>query len=438
MKRVLAQVVVALVAATSFFVVGGSAANATTSPPPTLAGQRVYIENLNGGLTGDCDAAGTSALTLDSSNRPDAFDVMPLLPEYVLPYPGAFDVDASVQVGPLVQPPADFDFSPGWINSHPGTRGLPSGIVQALHGTFSIVSGDTTITGTLELPDGAVGIASCYEDLTGSTSVDPLPVLESGHQFFFRALAVDYQATITTPTGVYLDEGTVALSSRDEDYRYSCGTGCGGGAVAARVEAIFTSTLPAVESTDAQGPEVTCAPTAALVNQPGVEVSATVTDAGSGPETATVSAVVDTSAPGTHAVSLTGRDLAGNETTVSCSYSVGYRFTGFQAPVDNAPVVNTVNAGRSIPIKWRVTDFNGVGIDDPSSFVNVTSGSTSCNPNDPHDQIETTSGQSGLHYQGDGNWSYVWGTPSQYAGQCRSMNLNLGDGSHHVASFQFK
>jgi Tol biopolymer transport system component len=119
--------------------------------------------------------------------------------------------------------------------------------------------------------------------------------------------------------------------------------------------------------------------------------------------------------------------------------SMAFVFSGFFAPVDNPPTINKANAGQTIPIKWRLTDQNGVPVSDPASFVSVTSGSTTCNPSDPIDAIEAYSGSSGLQYLGDGNWQFNWTTPNGYAGQCRIMRLNLSDGStDHVAHFQFK
>jgi hypothetical protein len=110
--------------------------------------------------------------------------------------------------------------------------------------------------------------------------------------------------------------------------------------------------------------------------------------------------------------------------------------------VDNPPTVNTANAGRSIPVKWRITDASGVGISDPASFVSLTSSSISCSSGDPQDTIETYSGSSGLQYLGNGNWQFNWSTPKSYAGSCRAMSLNLLDGPGtalgRTASFQFR
>ena len=73
---------------------------------------------------------------------------------------------------------------------------------------------------------------------------------------------------------------------------------------------------------DTTAPTVTCdAPPTFTVGQSG-EVTATVTDTGSGPEADTVSAPADTATAGSRSVELTGRDQAGNETTVSCDYVV--------------------------------------------------------------------------------------------------------------------
>ena len=119
-----------------------------------------------------------------------------------------------------------------------------------------------------------------------------------------------------------------------------------------------------------------------------------------------------------------------------------YVFTGFFNPVDNPPVINKATAGQGVPVKWRITDANGVGISDPSSFVSLTSGSTTCSSTAPQDAIETYTGNSGLHYLGDGNWQFDWQTPKSYAGTCRVMSLNLRDGPGTVrgrtANFQFK
>jgi hypothetical protein len=113
-----------------------------------------------------------------------------------------------------------------------------------------------------------------------------------------------------------------------------------------------------------------------------------------------------------------------------------YTFSGFAAPIDNQPQVNVAKAGQTIPVKWRLTDANGVGISDPTSFVGLTS-ALGAGCSGAADGVETYSGASGLQYLGDGNWQFNWKTPKSYAGSCRQLTLTLVDGAH-VADFQFK
>ena len=120
---------------------------------------------------------------------------------------------------------------------------------------------------------------------------------------------------------------------------------------------------------------------------------------------------------------------------------VPYNFDGFFNPIENAPVVNQAKAGQAIPVKWRITDKNGLPISDPASFVSITSYGVSCASfeGDPTSFIEeVAAGSSGLQYLGDGWWQYNWKTPKSYAGQCRVMKLTLDDKSEHTASFSFK
>jgi len=115
-----------------------------------------------------------------------------------------------------------------------------------------------------------------------------------------------------------------------------------------------------------------------------------------------------------------------------------YNFTGFFSPID-MNIINSAKAGQAIPIKWRLTDFNGAPISDPASFVSVTSYPTPNACGGTTDAIETYAGSSGLQYLGDGYWQFNWKTPKSYAGQCRTMSLNLSDGVlTRTANFMFK
>jgi hypothetical protein len=117
-----------------------------------------------------------------------------------------------------------------------------------------------------------------------------------------------------------------------------------------------------------------------------------------------------------------------------------YLFLGFFSPVDNPPTVNTAKAGQAIPVKWRLTDAVGNPVSDMSSFKGLTSSPAACGSGETESPLpETTStGSSGLQYLGDGNWQYNWKTPKLYANSCRTMILNLKDGTTYTANFKFK
>jgi hypothetical protein len=132
-------------------------------------------------------------------------------------------------------------------------------------------------------------------------------------------------------------------------------------------------------------------------------------------------------------------DTAGNTTPpVSLRYTVGYTFVGFFAPVDNLPTVNVANAGRTIPLKWRVTDANGNPIANLTS-VSVTSVAGGCSASAPADTLEEyATSNTGLQNLGDGYYHFNWQTEKSWAGSCRTLRLDLGDGVVHNALFQFK
>jgi hypothetical protein len=118
-----------------------------------------------------------------------------------------------------------------------------------------------------------------------------------------------------------------------------------------------------------------------------------------------------------------------------------FAFSGFFAPVDNMPIVNKAQAGQAIPVKWKLTDVNGVGISDPASFTSLTVYQVSCGawatlPSDPLGDTQVST--SGLLYLGSGNWQYNWKTPKNYAGLCLVARVTLSDLSTHDFDVSFK
>lgn len=114
-----------------------------------------------------------------------------------------------------------------------------------------------------------------------------------------------------------------------------------------------------------------------------------------------------------------------------------YVFDGFKAPVDNGGVLNSLKAGRTVPIRWHLADATGAPITNlATATLAVTS--LSCPAGSTPDQVEEfTTGSTGLMNLGNGNYQLNWATPASYASSCKTLHLNIGDGADHVALFQF-
>lgn len=114
-----------------------------------------------------------------------------------------------------------------------------------------------------------------------------------------------------------------------------------------------------------------------------------------------------------------------------------WRFTGFARPVDPAPTVNTVQAGRTVPLTWRLTDPDGVPVTDLTS-VQVRFATRACDSSAPLDEIEqTASGASGLQNLGDGYYQFNWKTP-RTPGTCGELRLDVGQGVVRTALFRLR
>ena len=151
---------------------------------------------------------------------------------------------------------------------------------------------------------------------------------------------------------------------------------------------------------------------------------------------------IPTGTVGANTFAVTATDKAGNAQTVTVNYYVRYNFIGFLPPVDNPPVGNVGQAGRTFPIKWQLKDASGKFISDlgvvlynPLRYMQTIGGSPIWD--DPI--AGDTSGASGLRYDSASNqYIFTWQTAKSFAGNSYELLLELNDGTVHKALFKFK
>jgi hypothetical protein len=141
---------------------------------------------------------------------------------------------------------------------------------------------------------------------------------------------------------------------------------------------------------------------------------------------------------GTHTLTATATDNAGNTSTVTQSYTVkAWTLKGFYQPIDMNGVMNTVKGGSTVPAKFEV--FAGdTEITDPAK-VAFSAARITCTLGVLIDEIETTTtGSTSLRYDATGGqFIYNWKTPTG-AGTCYQLTMKAADGGTISANFKLK
>lgn len=141
---------------------------------------------------------------------------------------------------------------------------------------------------------------------------------------------------------------------------------------------------------------------------------------------------------GSTTVNVTATDPTGNTATGSFTVTVLHNFAGFFQPIENLPILNIVNAGQAIPVKFSLSGNKGLNI---IASGYPASGQIACDQSEPGSVIEETvsAGASSLSYDANADrYTYVWKTQKAWKGTCRILVVRLTDGSDHFAKFRFK
>jgi hypothetical protein len=144
-------------------------------------------------------------------------------------------------------------------------------------------------------------------------------------------------------------------------------------------------------------------------------------------------------AVGSHTVTATAKDKAGNTASDSRGYTVlAWTLKGFYQPVDMGGVLNIVKNGSTVPLKFEIF-VGSTELTDTANVKSLTSAKVNCDGTAPVDEIEATAtGGTSLRYDATaGQFVYNWQTPKT-AGVCYRVTMTTQDASSLVALFRLK
>jgi Bacterial Ig-like domain len=143
-------------------------------------------------------------------------------------------------------------------------------------------------------------------------------------------------------------------------------------------------------------------------------------------------------AVGSHTLTFSTKDNAGNEATQTLSYKVlPWTIKGFYQPVDMNGVNNLIKAGSTVPLKFEVfkgsTELTDISVRDTVAQKKVT-----CDTGATVDEVEqyTTTGQTTFRYDtSGGQFIDNWKSPTT-KNVCYQVTMTFDDGSSVAAMFR--
>jgi TolB protein len=140
---------------------------------------------------------------------------------------------------------------------------------------------------------------------------------------------------------------------------------------------------------------------------------------------------LDTGTIGTKTFTVNATDDRGKTTSLTRAYTVVYAFTGFDSPVSSSGSIDAAKAGDSVPLKFSLRGYQGLG-----AVARTTSQAVSCT--DWSSLGASASAQGKLSYSAASDrYLDVVGTDPSWKGTCRTVDLELADGTHHAVHVHF-
>ena len=140
---------------------------------------------------------------------------------------------------------------------------------------------------------------------------------------------------------------------------------------------------------------------------------------------------LDTTSVGTRSFTVSAGDEVGGRTVSTRSYRVVYAFSGFDPPVSTAGVLDDAKAGDAVPLKFSLQGDKGADIVAGTSWQPASCGDWSS-------LGSSAPGQGRLSYNASiDRYLDVVTTDASWKGSCRTIDVQLSDGSHHSVRVRF-
>jgi WD40-like Beta Propeller Repeat len=140
---------------------------------------------------------------------------------------------------------------------------------------------------------------------------------------------------------------------------------------------------------------------------------------------------LDTSTVGAKTFTVNASDDRGKSASLTQAYTVVYPFAGFDSPVSSSGSIDTARAGDSVPLKFSLRGDRGLG-----AVRRTTSQPVSCTSWTSLGDAATA--QAKLSYSASSDrYLDVVGTDPGWKGACRTIDVELADGTHHPVRVHF-
>jgi len=155
---------------------------------------------------------------------------------------------------------------------------------------------------------------------------------------------------------------------------------------------------------------------------------------------------VNTSTVGSHTVSCSATDKAGNTKTGSISYGVNYKFDGFFQPINDTAhqiglATSIFKGGSTVPVKFQLKDAAGnlVQMASAPEWIGYIKGGSLTAAVDENLYTDPATGGSTYRWDTSGQqYIYNWSTKGVTAGYYYKIGVKLDDGSIYYVNLGLK